>query len=95
MRLQVRVRERVHDDRALRGRAHEPGAFESPLEPVPSLALGAFEVSPLELVAPDPGSSAHLAHRLWRLSREALRWRCMPGEALRERAGPDAEVTSG
>jgi hypothetical protein len=25
--------------------------------------------------------------------REALRWRCTPGEALRERAGPDAEVT--
>jgi uncharacterized protein (DUF58 family) len=33
------------------------------------------EVSPLELVAPDPGSSAELAHRLWRLAREALRWR--------------------
>ena len=33
------------------------------------------EVSPLELVAPDPGSSTHVAHRLWRLSREALRWR--------------------
>jgi uncharacterized protein (DUF58 family) len=32
------------------------------------------EVSPLELVAPDPGSPAELAHRLWRLSREALRW---------------------
>ncbi len=32
------------------------------------------EVSPVELVAPDPGSSAELAHRLWRLSREALRW---------------------
>jgi len=26
--------------------------------------------------------------------REALRWRCAPGAALRERAGPDAEVTS-
>jgi uncharacterized protein (DUF58 family) len=33
------------------------------------------EVSPLELVAPDPASSSRLAHRLWRLSREALRWR--------------------
>jgi uncharacterized protein (DUF58 family) len=33
------------------------------------------EVSPLELLAPDPASSAELAHRLWRLSREALRWR--------------------
>jgi len=33
------------------------------------------EVSPLELVAPPPGSSLELAHRLWRLSRGALRWR--------------------
>jgi uncharacterized protein (DUF58 family) len=33
------------------------------------------EVSPLELVAPASGSSLDLAHRLWRLSREALRWR--------------------
>jgi len=33
------------------------------------------EVSPLELVAPEAGSSLELAHRLWRLSREALRWR--------------------
>jgi uncharacterized protein (DUF58 family) len=33
------------------------------------------EVSPIELVAPAPGSSLELAHRLWRLSREALRWR--------------------
>ena len=33
------------------------------------------EVSPLELVAPEPGSSLELAHRLWRLSRDALRWR--------------------
>ncbi|HKD95328.1 MAG TPA: DUF58 domain-containing protein, partial [Gaiellaceae bacterium] len=33
------------------------------------------EVSPLELVAPAPGSSLELAHRLWRLSRGALRWR--------------------
>jgi uncharacterized protein (DUF58 family) len=33
------------------------------------------EVSPLELVAPDPGSAGELAHRLWRLAREALRWR--------------------
>jgi len=33
------------------------------------------EVSPVELVAPEPGSSLELAHRLWRLSREALRWR--------------------
>jgi uncharacterized protein (DUF58 family) len=32
------------------------------------------EVSPLELVAPDPGSPGELAYRLWRLSREALRW---------------------
>jgi uncharacterized protein (DUF58 family) len=33
------------------------------------------EVSPLELVTPEPGSSLELAHRLWRLSRGALRWR--------------------
>jgi uncharacterized protein (DUF58 family) len=33
------------------------------------------EVSPLELVAPASGSSLDLAHRLWRLSRDALRWR--------------------
>jgi len=33
------------------------------------------EVSPLELLEPDPESSTQLAHRLWRLSREALRWR--------------------
>jgi len=33
------------------------------------------EVSPLELIAPASGSSLELAHRLWRLSREALRWR--------------------
>jgi len=33
------------------------------------------EVSPVELVLPDPGSEAGLAHRLWGLSREALRWR--------------------
>jgi uncharacterized protein (DUF58 family) len=33
------------------------------------------EVSPLELLAPDPASPLELAHRLWRLSREALRWR--------------------
>jgi uncharacterized protein (DUF58 family) len=33
------------------------------------------EVSPLDMVAPDRGSSADLAYRLWRLSREALRWR--------------------
>jgi uncharacterized protein (DUF58 family) len=33
------------------------------------------EVSPVELVAPAPGSSLDLAHRMWRLSREALRWR--------------------
>jgi uncharacterized protein (DUF58 family) len=33
------------------------------------------EVSPVELIAPAPGSSLDLAHRLWRLSREALRWR--------------------
>jgi uncharacterized protein (DUF58 family) len=33
------------------------------------------EVSPVELVAPAPGSSLELAHRLWRLSRDALRWR--------------------
>ena len=33
------------------------------------------EVSPVELLEPDPASSAELAHRLWRLSREALRWR--------------------
>jgi uncharacterized protein (DUF58 family) len=34
-----------------------------------------IEVSPLELVAPAPGSSLELAYRLWGLSREALRWR--------------------
>jgi uncharacterized protein (DUF58 family) len=33
------------------------------------------EVSPLELLEPDAASSALLAHRLWRLSRDALRWR--------------------
>jgi uncharacterized protein (DUF58 family) len=33
------------------------------------------EVSPLELLEPEPASSAQLANRLWRLSREALRWR--------------------
>ena len=33
------------------------------------------EVSPVELLAPDPASAAQLPHRLWRLSREALRWR--------------------
>ena len=33
------------------------------------------EVSPVELLEPDPDSSRQLAHRLWRLSREALRWR--------------------
>jgi uncharacterized protein (DUF58 family) len=33
------------------------------------------EVSPLELYAPGPAPSEQLAHRLWRLSREALRWR--------------------
>ena len=32
------------------------------------------EVSPLEMVAPRPGSSLDLAYRLWGLSREALRW---------------------
>ena len=34
-----------------------------------------IEVSPLDMVAPKPGSSTELAYRLWRLSREALRWR--------------------
>jgi uncharacterized protein (DUF58 family) len=33
------------------------------------------EVSPLELLAPQPASPLQLAHGLWRLSREALRWR--------------------
>jgi uncharacterized protein (DUF58 family) len=33
------------------------------------------EVSPVEIVAPEPGSPLELPHRLWRLSREALRWR--------------------
>jgi len=33
------------------------------------------EVSPVELVEPEPASAAELAHRLWRLSREAQRWR--------------------
>ena len=37
--------------------------------------LVVVEVSPLELVAPDRDAAAQLAHRLWRLSREALRWR--------------------
>ena len=41
--------------------------------------LVVVEVSPLELVAPDPGSSGELAYRLWRLSREALRWRYEQG----------------
>ena len=34
-----------------------------------------IEVSPLELVEPDAASSTQLAYRLWRLSRQALRWR--------------------
>jgi uncharacterized protein (DUF58 family) len=34
-----------------------------------------IEVSPLELLEPDAASSGALAHRLWRLSRQALRWR--------------------
>lgn len=33
------------------------------------------EVSPVEILAPEPGSPLELAHRLWKLSREALRWR--------------------
>jgi uncharacterized protein (DUF58 family) len=33
------------------------------------------EVSPLELLETGSASSEQLAHRLWRLSREALRWR--------------------
>jgi uncharacterized protein (DUF58 family) len=33
------------------------------------------EVSPVEIVTPEPGSRLELPHRLWRLSREALRWR--------------------
>ena len=33
------------------------------------------EVSPVELLEPEPGSSAELAHRLWLLAREAQRWR--------------------
>jgi uncharacterized protein (DUF58 family) len=33
------------------------------------------EVSPLELFEPGAAASDELAHRLWRLSREALRWR--------------------
>jgi uncharacterized protein (DUF58 family) len=33
------------------------------------------EVSALELLEPEPDSDAQLAHRLWRLSRDALRWR--------------------
>jgi uncharacterized protein (DUF58 family) len=37
--------------------------------------LVVVEVSPVELVEPDAATSALLAHRLWRLSREALRWR--------------------
>ncbi len=34
-----------------------------------------IEVSPLELLAPAPDSPLQLAHRLWQLSRETLRWR--------------------
>jgi uncharacterized protein (DUF58 family) len=34
-----------------------------------------IEVSPVELLEPDAASAALLSHRLWRLSREALRWR--------------------
>jgi uncharacterized protein (DUF58 family) len=34
-----------------------------------------IEVSALELLAPEPDPDAELAHRLWRLSRDALRWR--------------------
>jgi len=37
--------------------------------------LVVVEVSPVELVEQAAPSSAPLAHRLWRLSREALRWR--------------------
>src|SRR4029077_17297788 len=33
------------------------------------------EVSPVEIVEQEPGSRLELPHRLWRLSREALRWR--------------------
>jgi uncharacterized protein (DUF58 family) len=33
------------------------------------------EVSALDLLAPDPDTAEQLQHRLWRLSREALRWR--------------------
>jgi uncharacterized protein (DUF58 family) len=33
------------------------------------------EVSPLELVDPDRAAAGDLGHRLWRLSRDALRWR--------------------
>jgi uncharacterized protein (DUF58 family) len=36
--------------------------------------LVVIEVSPLELTAPAPGDPLELAHRVWRLSREALRW---------------------
>jgi len=37
--------------------------------------LVVVEVSPLELLAPEPGSPDELVYRLWQLSREALRWR--------------------
>ena len=37
--------------------------------------LVVVEVSPLELIDPNIADSTELAHRLWRLSREALRWR--------------------
>jgi uncharacterized protein (DUF58 family) len=37
--------------------------------------LVVVEVSPLELVDPGSAGSGRLAHRIWRLSREALRWR--------------------
>jgi uncharacterized protein (DUF58 family) len=37
--------------------------------------LVVVEVSPLELIDPNIADSTELPHRLWRLSREALRWR--------------------
>jgi len=36
--------------------------------------LVVIEVSPLEAAAPAPGDPLELAYRLWRLSREAMRW---------------------
>ena len=61
------ARDRDHPlfDEPHRGRAARPAR--------PRLRPDRVEVSPLDLASPEPGSSLELAHRLWRLSREALR----------------------